>query len=238
MSNDLVALQNQLPAEIRAMLAEQVASDIGRLGAIGGKDAIRVTQDKKFELPNGDVVDELEAVIVDFVYRNEYYIGNFNRKQITPPACFSISPTASDMAPSPNSPVKQSGDGCATCQQNQFGSSPTGDGKACKNTVYLAVMPSDATDDTPIWVLKTSPTAVKHFNSYVTKLARSARMPVTAALTKIYFDPSSTYASIRFDAAGVNPVFELTQARQSEARHRLMQEPDVSSFELPKQSSR
>ena len=46
MSNDLVALQNQLPEEIRAMLAEQVASDIGRLGAIGGKDAIRITQDK------------------------------------------------------------------------------------------------------------------------------------------------------------------------------------------------
>lgn len=238
MSNDLVSLQNQLPDEIRAMLAEQVAGDISRLGAIGGKDAIRVTQDKKFELPNGDVVDELEAVVVDFVYRNEYYLGNFNRKQITPPACFSISPTAADMAASPNSPVKQSTNGCATCQQNQFGSSPNGDGKACKNTVYLAVMPTDATADTPVWVLKTSPTAVKHFNSYVTKLARSARVPVTAVVTKIFFDPSSTYASARFDAVGVNPVFELTQARQSEARHRLMQEPDVSSFELPKQSSR
>ena len=238
MSNDLVALQNQLPEEIRAMLAEQVASDIGRLGAIGGKDAIRITQDKKFELPNRDVVDALEAVIVDFVYRNEYYIGNFNRKQITPPACFSISPTATDMAASANSPMKQSASGCATCQQNQFGSSPNGDGKACKNTVYMAVMPSDATEDTPIWVLKTSPTAVKHFNTYVTKLARSARVPVTAVLTKIHFDPSSTYASARFDAVGVNPVFELTQARQSEARHRLMQEPDVSAFEPPKTGSR
>jgi hypothetical protein len=233
MSTDLVSIQNQLPADVRAMLAQQVASDIERLGAIGGKDAIRITQDKKFELPNGDTVDELEAIIVDFVYRNEYYLGNFNRKAIQPPACFALSPVAADLTPSDASPMKQSEGGCAVCQQNQFGSSPSGDGKACKNTVYLAVMPPDATDDTPIWVLKTSPTAVKHFNSYVSKVARTAQVPITAVTTKLYFDPSNTYASVRFDAIGVNPVFAMTQARQTEARHRLLQEPDVTGFEAP-----
>ena len=238
MSTDLIAIQNMLPADVRAMLAQQVANDIGRLGAVGGKDAIRITQDKKFELPNGDLVDSIEAVIVDFVYRNEYYVGNFNRKQITPPACFAISPTATDLAPSDNSPMKQSPSGCSTCQQNQFGSSPTGDGKACKNTVYLAVMPADATDETPIWVIKTSPTAVKHFNSYVSKIARSLQVPVSAVLTKLYFDPTSTFASVRFEPIGANPVFELTQARTNEARHRLMQEPDVSTFEPPKTSGK
>lgn len=234
MTTDLTTIQNQLPAEIRAMLAQQVAGDIERLGAVGGKDSIKITQDKKFELPNGDLVDEIEAVIVDFVYRNEYYVGTFNRKQITPPACFAISPVAADLTPSNNSPMKQSEGGCATCQQNQFGSSPSGDGKACKNTVYLAVMPPDATPDTPIWVLKTSPTAIKAFNNYVSKVARSAQVPVTAVVTKLFFDPSSTYASVRFEAMGVNPVFELSTKRRDEARHRLLQEPDVSTFELPK----
>lgn len=234
MNTNLAAIQNQLPANIREMLAQQVAGDIERLGAIGGKDAIRITQDKKFELPNGDVTDELIAVVVDFVYRNEYYPASFNRKTITPPACFAISATANDLKPSDNSPVKQTTGGCLTCQQNQFGSSPQGDGKACKNTVYLAVMPPDATEDTPIWVLKTSPTAVKHFNNYVSKLARSAQVPVTAVATRIFFDPSSTFASIRFDAEGVNSAFELTMARFDEARHRLLQEPDTSGFEMPK----
>lgn len=234
MSTDLTTIQNQLPADIRAMLAQQVAGDIERLGAIGGKDAIRITQDKKFELPNGDVADELIAVVVDFVYRNEYYIGTFNRKTIAPPACFAISPVANDLKPSENSPMKQSGDGCITCQQNQFGSSPQGDGKACKNTVYLAVLPTDATADTPIWVLKTSPTAVKHFNGYVSKLARSAQVPVTAVATRIFFDPNSTFASLRFEAQGVNPVFSATLARADEARHRLLQEPDTTGFEMPK----
>lgn len=238
MTTDLATIQNQLPADIRAMLAAQVAGDIERLGAVGGKDAIKITQDKKFELPNGDLVEELDAVIVDFVYRNEYYIGNFNRKQITPPACFAISPVAAELSASDNSPMKQSEGGCAVCQQNQFGSSPNGDGKACKNTVFLAVLPPDATEDTPIWVIKTSPTAVKHFNSYVSKVARSAQVPVTAVLTKIYFDPSSTYASLRFDATGVNPIFGMSHARKDEARHRLMQEPDVSTFELPNTSGK
>ena len=233
MTTDLTTIQNQLPADIRAMLAKQVASDIERLGATGGKDAIRVTQDKKFELPDGQLADELDVIVVDFVYRNEYYLGNFNRKQITPPACFAISATSSDMAASDNSPMKQSESGCSVCQQNQFGSSPNGDGKACKNTVYLAVLPPDATEDTPVWVIKSSPTAVKHFNGYVSKVARTAQVPVSAVTTKLFFDPSSTYVSLRFEPIGVNPSFELTARRQNEARHRLMQEPDVSAFEMP-----
>lgn len=232
MSTDLTVLQQQLPEALRTMLAEQLSTDLARLGSVGGKDAIRVTQDKKFELPSGDVLDSLECVVVDFVYRNEYYLGAYNRKQITPPACFSIAPSASGMVPSANSPIQQA-NSCATCQHNQFGSSPQGDGKACKNTVMLAVLPLDATDDSPIWVIKSSPTAVKHFNNYVAKLARNAGVPVTAVATKLFFDPDSAFASLRFETIGVNPVFETTQKRLKEAAHRLAQEPDVSSFEQP-----
>lgn len=233
MSTDIATIQNQLPAEIRAMLAEEVAGDINRLGSIGGSDAIRVTQDKKFEMPNGDLADEIEAVIVDFVYRNEYYPSAFNRKSISPPACFAISPDAASLAASETSPLRQSEDGCATCQQNQYGSSPSGDGKACKNTVYMAVLPPDATPDTPLRTVKTSPTAVRYFNSYAAKLARTAQVPVGAVVTKLFFDPSNTYASLRFDVVAPNKAYATTRARQSEARHRLMQEPDVSGFELP-----
>lgn len=232
MSTELANLQNSLPADIRAQLAEEVANDIGRLGSTGGKDTIRVTQDKKFELPNGDQADEIVGVVVDFIYRNEYYIGAYNRKAVTPPACFSLSDSAADMTPSSNSPMKQS-DFCASCQQNQFGSSPQGDGKACKNTVFLAILPTDATDDTPITVLKTSPTAVRHFNAHVSKVARTAKLPVYAVATRIHFDPNSTYASLRFDVEGPNPIAAHVMGRREEARHRLMQEPDVSNFEMP-----
>lgn len=226
MTTDLAVLQNTLPADVRAALAAQVAGDISRLGAIGGKDTIRVTQDKKFELPNGDILDELTAVVVDFVYRNEYYVGAFNRKDIKPPVCFAISPASADMTPSPRAPQPQD-KSCAECQWNQYGTSPMGDGKACKNTVMLAVLPADATDDSPVWVIKTSPTAIRHFNSYVSKIARTAQVPVGAVMTKIFFDPANTYASLRFDVVGVNPKFAETSARFEEARARLLQVPET-----------
>ena len=233
MSNDLVAIQNQLPESLRKMLAEQIASDITRLGAAGGKDVIRITQDKKFELPDGTIGEELDVAIVDFVYRNEYYLSAFNKKALVPPACFAISATAADMAPSANSPIKQSDAGCNSCQQNAFGSSPNGDGKACKNTVLLAVTPLDATADTPVWVIKTSPTAIKPFNAYVSKVARTLGVPVQAVATKLFFDPQSSYATLRFDVTGVNPIASDTIARKDEARKRLMEEPDVTKFEMP-----
>lgn len=233
MSNELEAIANTLPEDVRKLLAEHIAEDISRIGPTGG-DTIRVTQDKKFELPDGTQVDEIEAHIVQFVYRNEYYIGAFNRKAITPPACFAISESVANLAPSKNSPMKQSKDSCAVCQQNQFGSSPTGGGKACKNTIYLALLPTDSSAAThPIWVLKTSPTAVRPFNNYVASLGRM-NIPVFAAKTRIFLDPSSTYASIRFDANGVNADnLNALTSRTQEAMTRLKQEPDVSTFEPP-----
>lgn len=234
MSTDLATLKNQLPDDIRASVSAQVIEDINRLGSAGGRDTIRVTQDKRFELPNGDIADSIDVVIVDFVYRNEYYIGVYNKKVQSPPACFAISPVAADLEPSESSPMMQSTSGCHACQQNLFGSDPAGNGKACKNTVYLAVLPADADNDTPVWVIKTSPTAVRPFNAYVSKVARSAGIPVDAVVTTLYFDPSSSYASLRFDTAGVNPVYTLTRSRKEEARARLLQEPDVSGFEPPK----
>lgn len=226
MASDLATIQNQLPADIRAMLAQQIASDVGRIGSISdGKDAIRITQDKKFILPTGVTVDELTCVIVDFVYRNEYYGKAFNPKAITPPVCYAISPVQSDLAPLPSAPQKQCETVCAECQWDKFGSSPTGDGKACKNVVFLAVLPTDADADTPLWVLKTSPTAITTFNKYVAKLASSAQIPVTAAVTRISFNPSKTYATLAFDVEDVNKNFGVTNARRDEARMRLSQEP-------------
>jgi len=216
MSNELMNLANSLPADLIEQLQQQAAQDIARLGATGGKDTIRVTQDKRFELPNGTQVDEFEAHIVEFVYRNEYYLSNFNRKALTPPACFAIAESSSGLEPSDNSPMKQNKTDCGSCQQNQFGSSPTGDGKACKNTVMLALLPVDdsvATHD--IWVLKTSPTAIRPFNSYAAKISQM-NIPLSVVKTRIFLDPDSTYASVRFEAKGVEGItcWLLTSARK------------------------
>lgn len=238
MSTDLATLQNSLPAEILSQLQSQVADDMSRLGSTGGNDVIRIQQDKKFQLPNDELVDEFEAVIVDFVYYNEYYLTPFNKKEPTSPACFAISDSAVLISPSDHSPMKQSQASCSVCQHNQWGSAPTGNGKACKNAVRLALLPTDATMDSTLLTLKTSPTAIKEFNSYVAKVARTAGVPVYAIKTRIFFDPKESYATVRFEALGVNPIFEVTNARREEARQRLMQEPDTSKFEMPEPSGK
>lgn len=227
MSTDLATLSNNLPAHIREQLAAQMAADIGRLGQLGGKDAIRVTQDKKFVLPDGTELTELQAIVVDFVYRNEYYPQQFNKKQPTGPSCFAISAHAASLTPPSQLATKQA-DSCGTCQWNQYGSATTGSGKACKNTVFLALLPPDATPDSPLWVLKTSATAIRYFNQYVAKVATQAQVPVGAVVTKIFFDPGSTYASLRFAPLGPNEIFAETVVRAEEARKRLTQEPETA----------
>jgi hypothetical protein len=160
MSNELAKLKGgQLSADIMAKLQQFTEQERERIGSTGGGDLISINGKKSlFIMPNEQEVEEFEALIIDFAYRNEYYIGAYNPKEITPPACFAIAANATDLKPSDNAPVKQNQTDCATCQQNQFGTSATGSGKACKNTVLLAVLPPDpkVVEDHDIWIMKTS----------------------------------------------------------------------------------
>jgi hypothetical protein len=233
MGTDLIQnMGNTLPAAIREKMAEAVAADLARLGSTGGKDAIRITQDKKFVFPDETSSDgPLDLIIVDFVYRNEYYPGAYNRKEAVAPTCFAVSPAQIALIPTTNSPKVQSPDGgpCNTCQWDKYGSSAQGEGKACKNTVFMAVMPPDATEDSQMFVIKTSPTGIRHINQHVAKIGRAVNLPVWGIITKLYFDPAVSYPSLRFDIVGPNPIMELTMQRSEEARHRLLQEPDFTS---------
>lgn len=220
-STEVMSIQERLRAEVAGIQE--------RVGAPGG-DVISVTQDKMFKLPDGAKhPGPMDVVIVDFVSSNSFYEHNFDPNNISPPACFAISPNPSQLTPSNNSPVRQS-DSCATCPMNQFGSD--GKGKACKNTRLLALLPVDADNDTPIMVLKVSPTGIKAFDSYVTSVARSFQLPPLGVVTEVCFDDGVTYASLRFKNPRPNENIELAFARRDEARARLMTEPDVSSYEM------
>lgn len=232
MTTELMKMGNTLPAEVREQMAAQVAADLARLGSTTGRDAIRILQDKKFQFPD-ETVEEgpISAIIVDFVYRNEYYPGAYNRKEIVAPTCFAVSPEQSALTPTPKSPKMQVAEGtpCAKCQWDKYGSSPTGEGKACKNTVFMALMQPDATPESPLLVLKTSPTAIRYINQHVAKIGRQLNLPIYAVISKLSFDPSLPYPSLRFDIEGPNPVLEETMRRQAEARDRLTALPDFSS---------
>lgn len=216
--------------DIRAMLAKEAADMAGRVGAPGG-DVIKVTQDKRFEFPDGTKsAGPVQMVIVDFMSSNAFYEGSYDPNNISPPACFAIGSKPTMLVPSNNSPVKQA-DACSACPMNQFGSA--GNGKACKNSRVLAVLPPGATADTPLWILKVSPTALKAFDAYVTQVARQFHLPPVAVVTEISFDESVSYSSLRFGNPVPNEDLETYFARKGEALERLLTEPDVSQYEAP-----
>lgn len=217
-------------AKSTAVVTQDFAQELedlrGRLQAPSG-DKIKV-ENKQFKLPNGDTSDVLSGIIVDFVYFNAYYDAAYDPNNITPPACFAIHPDPTGAVPSPNSPDVQD-TACQTCWANQFGSA--GKGKACRNSVMVALLPPDADENTPFMLLNVSPTALKSFSGYLSSVLRMQRPPYSV-VTDVFCDPNVKYDSMRFtNPQPVDPeVLEIVRARRGEARERLMVEPDVSAI--------
>lgn len=225
-----VALKNPSAANIvsiQAALAAQVAGLANRVEPATGIK-IRATQDKKFILPDGTTTPgPLELVIVDFATVHNFYEGAFNKDEIVPPGCFAVGTDPKKMFPSANVPNKQADD-CQTCPMNQFGSN--GKGKACSNGRLLAVMPPDADENTPIWLLQPSATAIKGFDSYVAGVARSHQSMPIQVVTTVSFDENETYAKMVFSDPKPNPGLAVHFGRQSEANELLFAEKGVSGY--------
>lgn len=219
-----------VPANIDALFKKDVEDLRARLQKPSG-DRIKISN-KQFTLPGGTTFDFLDVVIVDAVYANRYYGSAYDKNTIVPPDCFATSPTEVGLVPSPNSPEVQH-TSCSGCPQNVFGSAIIGKGKACKNRMLLAILPTDATNETPFSILDISPTAVKGFNSYANAVTTALGRPLYGVISHIECNPS-----LKEDVAVfVNPYkledsdfILMLRSRLAEARERLMVEPDVSAI--------
>ena len=226
----------QLPVDVEALLARQREEMAARLGAPGG-DYIRIGQDKTFSFPSGETTgDPFEGIILDFQFFNVMYEGQFQRGKPNRAICYANGAMEKDLAPAEDSPEPQAAS-CAVCPNNQFGSQ--GAGKACKNKLAIAMLPPDATIDTPIQVLIVPPTSGKHFQKYMRIMTKTAKMNPIQVVSRVGFDPNTSYASPIFEPAShmvdgrrvfePNPILELCLSRKEEARERLESEkPDTS----------
>lgn len=191
-------------------------------------DKIKISN-KQFKLPSGDTLDFLDVVVVDFIYYNAYYEGAFDSNNIVPPNCFSLAIEQKTMVPSPNAPEAQHAD-CSGCWANAFGSS--GKGKACQNRCLLAVLPSDANEDTPFAILDISPTAVKGFSSYMSGVVRGGKMPYEV-ISHVECNPATKHDVVIFSDPQIiedDAFLGMVESRLGEAGERLATEPDVSAF--------
>lgn len=186
------------------------------------------TKAKVFTLPDGSTGDgPLSVVILDWVAANTYFEGIWNPKDIKPPVCFSYGREIVSMTPSDRSPNKQSDKGCKPCVRNAWGSDPKGGaGKACKNTRRLLIVPSDADEDTPLWIISVSPTGLKHFDKYVNTLADVSTHPIEI-VTDIMFDESEAYPSLRFKVVDKHDKLNLMWQLKEKGQEILTQEPKL-----------
>lgn len=133
--------------------------------------------------------DELECVIVGWVYHNAYYDPDvrYDPKNPQSPICYAFGDDEDTMEPSDSSPEKQCGS-CAECPFNQFESAKSGRGKACKNTFRLALIAKDDLDDiTNAEVVYASipPKSLKNWAKYVAGDLDKLERPHWSVITKM-----------------------------------------------------
>lgn len=216
--------------DIKAELKRQSEEIATRIGKPGG-DFIKVQTDKTFKLPDGTIdKGPMSVVVIDFVGGNFFFDRPYKEGEMVPPACFAIGTEVESLAPHASSPAKQSDD-CKGCPNNVFGSN--GAGKACSNTRVLAVVAPGA-DDSPIYMLKVSPTGVRAWDAYVKSIKASFDSLPISVVTDIYFDDALKYPSLRFGNPRENDHLAKHFDLIKTARERLLTAPDVSQYQPPK----
>jgi hypothetical protein len=213
--NEIQSIQDQLRKELDT-LQERVDPPSGFKIS---------TKGKVFTLPDGSSNDgPMTCVILDWVTAYTWFEGLYNPKDVKPPSCFAVGRIVKEMAPSANSPKKQS-DLCRQCKQNEWGSDPQGGrGKACKNMRRLLIVPVDADEDTRPWIIDVSPTGLKHFDKYVKTLSDNDRHPIEL-ITDIDFEASEAFPTLRFKPVSPCENVELMWALKERGQEILLQEP-------------
>lgn len=165
------------------------------------------TKGKLFTFPDGKThPGPIQAVILDHRNVNRYYVKPYDPQNPAPPHCFAISKVIEGMRPHEEAMEPQA-ETCSECVMNQWGSAPNGRGKACRNTVRLAIVPPDADVNDDPMILTVSPTGLKSWASLVNGLESFGKLPIHV-VTEIAFNPDAAYSTLVFKALGPHDRLE------------------------------
>lgn len=88
--------------------------------------------------------NRMAVVILAGIMENSYYDGPFDPSTPASPVCFAFGTDESEMEPHTavdnDAYFARQNDVCNGCPQNEWGSAPTGKGKACKNVMRLSLL--------------------------------------------------------------------------------------------------
>jgi hypothetical protein len=137
----------------------------------------------------------LPLVILAYGYERTYYSTAYQPDVFTTPDCYSLD----GVAPAANATVPQS-DRCATCRLNEFGSSPNGKGKGCKEGAVFAAIHADALESPErilaAQIVTGAPSVInsKVFRSYMDALLPNGPSWSVITMLSNEVDPRTQYA--------------------------------------------
>lgn len=135
--------------------------------------------------------NEIDVIILDYVFENAYYPEKFDADNPASPVCFAFAKKEVELAPHEDSEEPQHTQ-CEGCPRNEFGTADTGRGKACKNGRKLALVTSDSLDsleDAQVALMNIPATSVKGWATYTQQIALAAKRPSYAVVTRISLTP-------------------------------------------------
>lgn len=198
--DEVVEETPNLPVNVEDLIKKQLAEQKGQLGALpSNKIGLK---NKEFTLPDGQKSSgPLECIVLDFAWFMVHYPGVYNSNNPQQPDCFATGRENPEggVLKAHESVVKAQGENCKDCLKNQWGSAPTGKGKACKNQRRLIIVPPNFDETTEPMTIYVSPGGLKNFDKYVSRLNNEHGVLPVQVVTAISFDPDQSYPLLKFN---------------------------------------
>lgn len=219
-----------LPVNIEDQIKKELEAQRGQLGALpSNKIALK---NKKFTLPDGQSTPgPFEAIVLDFVWFMVHYPGAYNSNNPQQPDCFAVGRDKPDGGLLlPHATVeKPLAANCGACEMNEWGSAPTGKGKACKNQRRLVVIPPKFDENTEPMTMYVSPGGLKNWDSYVSRLKNELGILPVQAITEISFDVDQSYPLLKFRFIERNTKVNDAWSMKEAAQGLLFRELEIKS---------
>jgi len=212
---------SNLPVNMEDVIKKQLQEQKKHLGALPSNKI--GTGGKEFKLPDGQTSPgPMQVIVLDYVWFMVNYPGVYNASDPKQPNCFAIGrigpdDESRDLKPHESSAEPQH-ENCKDCPKNEWGSAPTGAGKACKNQRRLLVLPTDADKDSEPMTIYVSPGALKNFDSYVSRLAAEHNLLPVQVITEISFDKNKQYTSLQFAFKGKHDNMNLFWGKREQSQ--------------------
>lgn len=165
--------------------------------------------------------NQMAVIVIADTMENSWYEEAYDPNNPASPKCFAFGHVESEMEPhekvDEDPYFERQSATCAECPRNEWGSSPVGRGKDCKNVMRLALIPAgiykpkgsgrNVTYDleliedeahfqrAEVMYLKVPVMSVKNYSKYVKQLAGDIGRPPHGVITNVYLepDPKSQY---------------------------------------------